>query len=131
MDAKNSSIALRLARVVKTWAEAFKSVITDRVLRGDALPPEGYTLQSRSGNREVVDVKKFRLAALQFVTEAELELATRFTIGDVENVIKERAPRGQKKAEVDRFKTALEASNSVKPGQPYSFLRVSSTSTTD
>lgn len=131
MDAKNSSIALRLARVVKTWAEAFKSVITDRVLRGDALPPEGYTLQSRSGNREVVDVKKFRLAALQFVTEAELERATRFTIGDVEEVIKERAPRGQKKAEVDRFKTALEVSNSVKPGQPYSFLRVSSTSTTD
>lgn len=124
LDPKNSSLALRLARVVKTWAEAFKHLTTERVLRGDAPLPEGYVLQHRTGNREVVDVKGFRNAALHFVTEDELTKATRFAIGDVEEIIKDRAPRGQKKAEVDRFKDLLVESKCVQPGDPYSFLRI-------
>jgi len=122
LDPVNSSVGMKLAQVVKVWAEAFRRQTTDRVLRKDAPPPEGYKVMVKTGKREVIDHQKFREIALQKVSEEALLKATRYTLGDVEEAVNDAAPRGQKTAAVKEFKALLEEHRAVAKGEPYSFL---------
>ncbi len=124
LDPKQAGLAMRLATVTKIWSEAFRAQTTDRVLRRAADMPEGYKIESKQ-ERSVVDSVKFKLCALQFMSESEYnELLDAPGFGKVEDVIKFKAPRGSKKASIDRFKDELEQSGAVEKSLPYSYLKV-------
>lgn len=125
-DPKQTSLALRLAQVLAIWSAAFKTQVTDRILRREADVPEGYTLQSRS-NAEVADPEKMRQVALRYITEAELLQISEFSRTAAGKIISEKAPRGQKTAMVTEFRQALLDSGALVEGIPYTFLRVAST----
>lgn len=119
---KDTQLGLRLAGVLETWAKAFKGTITDRVLRGDAQIPSGFALQTRTP-REIVDPKKYKIVSLRFLTEEEYSSTLRASFGAVEDLISEKAPRGQKANTVEDFAKALVDEGAVEMGQSYTFLR--------
>jgi hypothetical protein len=119
----DTTLGLRLAQVMEVWARAFKGQTTDRILRGAAAVPTGYTLQSRSG-RDVVNVDTFFRIALKYVSADEytsLSEPPGFT--KLKKVIKDRAPRGQKEGAVKEFAEDLIESGAVVRTAPYTFLR--------
>lgn len=118
----DTNLGMRLAAVVKVWAEAFRRQVTDRVLARRADMPDGFRLETRS-EREVVDMAKLKAVVLQHLTPEEFETTLSTTFGAMEEIISEKAPRGSKKSALQAFKAALEASGAVKRGLPYSFLK--------
>ncbi len=121
-DAKNTSLAMRLAFVVKNWAEAFRTQVTDRVLAMRADLPEGFKIESRAG-REIVDMAKLKEIALTHLTEPEYETTLSTTFGALEEFVSDKAPRGSKKKALEDFKAQLEAAGAVKRGEAYHFLK--------
>lgn len=122
MDSKQTALGLRLAAVLKIWCDAFRRQVTDRVLRGDAELPAGQKIQEMA-KRELIDSKKFKAIALRYLTEAEYESTLESSFGAVEDLISEKAPRGQKKNTVAEFRQGLLDSGAVKMGDSFSFLR--------
>ena len=122
LDARDTSLGMRLAQVVAVWAEAFRRQITNRVLERRADIPEGFKLESRS-ERQVVDAAKLKEIAMRYLTEAEYATTLSTTFGGLEDLISEKAPRGSKKAALVEFKTALEEAGATVKGQPYTFLK--------
>lgn len=120
---ENSGKAMQLATVVKIWADAYRTQMSDRVLRKACEPPPGYTLSTRA-NRVVKDEAKAKEVSLRYVTEAEFQSVSPFpTFGKLEEIVKDKAPRGQKTIKLDEFKAALEAEGAVGKEAPYAFLR--------
>jgi len=119
---RDTLLGLQLASVVSVWAKAFKTQVTDRIIRGEADIPPGHTLQTRS-ERAIADVVRFREVALRHVTEQQLQDASTVGFGKIEDSIKEKAPRGAKKAAVESFNTELLDSGAVVREQPYTFLK--------
>jgi len=128
---RDTELGLRLANVMAIWSEAFRRQTTDRILRGDADIPAGHRIESRS-NREIVDETKFKEVSLKFVTPAEYDsLLDPPGFGVIEELIKNKAPRMQKKAALESFKTTLEESGAVVKGRPYCFLKAVADTTTE
>lgn len=121
-SAEDTNLGLRLAAVLEVWAGSFKRIVADRVIRRDAEAPDGYAIQSRTP-REIVDTAKYREVALKYLTEAEYAGTLKASFGKVEELISEKAPRGQKASEVQRFGTEVEECGAVVKGQGYAFLR--------
>lgn len=121
-SSRDTVLGLQLAQVLAVWAKAFKTQVTDRVIRGEADLPADHVLQQRS-DREVVSEEAYRTIALKYVTQKEYENACSVTFGKVESAIKEKAPRGQKTAAIETFNAELTASGAVKQGAGYTFLR--------
>jgi hypothetical protein len=113
---------LRLAGVLKIWSEAFRRQASDRIIRGDAPLPPGQRIQEMQ-KRIVVDDDKLRGVALRFLTSEEYSSTLSPTFGDLEDLISEKAPRGQKEATVKEFQQALFDAGAVKLGDKFSFLR--------
>jgi hypothetical protein len=123
LDRHSTSLAMRLSQVLKVWADAFRAQTTDRVLRQACDMPDGFTLESRS-EREVINADEYRKVALQYLTEDEYKSCLQApTFGSIEDLIKEKSPRGQKKAALEQFKQSLEAAGAVKRSDPYCFLK--------
>lgn len=126
LDPTQTTLAIRLAQVVKTWAESFRATVTNRVTANLAEPPPGYKLQEKR-DREIVNREKFREVALKFITQAELDAAVKYSFTPIEDKIKENAPRGLKTAEVERFQKECLERGAVAKGEPYWYLRAVST----
>lgn len=124
LNSRDASLGLRLASVVKIWAESFRAQVTNRVLDGRADVPEGYTVENKRGEREIIDMGKLKATALQYLTEEEYATTLSTTFGALEKLINEKAPRGQKKAALQDFKTKLEEVGATAKGEPYSYLKV-------
>lgn len=122
LSKESTTLAIRLSQVLATWAKAFRAVLTDRVIRRDALPPDGFTLTSRS-EREIVDSAKYKAIALDYLTESEYSALLDISLTAVEKEISKKAERGQKTATVDEFKKKLEDSGAIKHGDAYAFLK--------
>jgi len=123
LDPHNTSLAMRLSQVLAIWAAAFRAQVTDRVLRREADLPEGFIVQSKS-NREVASPAEFKKIALQYLTQAEYDaIAPVPGFGVVEDLVKEKSPRGSKKAAIETFQKQLIDSGAVTQGESYSFLR--------
>lgn len=112
---------LHLAGILDVWCKAIRRQETDLTLRSGRVP-EGYAVSSRS-NREIVDAKAFKAVALQQLTPDEYDSTLEPEFGKVENLVKEKAPRGLKKAALEALDKAWRDAGAVKDGQPYSFLR--------
>lgn len=120
----DGELGMRLSGVMAVWSKAYRTRTTDRVIRGDAKCPEGHVITQRA-DREVVDPKKVREIALQYMTKEEFEalLPQEPPFGPMEELISDKAPRGSKKAKVEEFQKQLMDSGAVKKGDPYTFLR--------
>ena len=121
-DPNDTTLGLRLAQLLGVWAGAYKKCIQERVIRGEAKEPEGYGLESRTP-REIVDESKYKAVALRSMTEAEYATTLKPSLGKVEKIISDKAPRGQKKAEVEKFDQDIRAAGAVVDGDGYTFLR--------
>jgi hypothetical protein len=125
-DPHTTSQALRLAALVKSWAEAYKSRLHDRILRGEADIPLGYHVEERRGHREVTDPQLFRQIALRHGISEEKynSLCGVPGFGDLEAVINEQTKKG-KKAAITAFGKDLEDLHAVTRGDSFSYLKVS------
>lgn len=121
-DPKNSAIGKRLAQIVKVWADAFSRQLADRILRGEAPLPEGFRIETRA-NRVIVDKEKFKEITLKHMTEAEYLATFDPSFGPIEEVIKEKSPRGMKKSTVESYQKELIDTGAVARDLPYSFLK--------
>ena len=119
---KDTSTAMRLAMVVSTWAKAFKTCITNRVINGDAEIPEGFKLVSQA-KRELVDMATYRKHAIKIIGAKAFEETLQTTFGAVEELVAEKAPRGMKKKIVLAFQKETEESGCVKRDLPITFLK--------
>jgi hypothetical protein len=124
---ENTSAALNVAAVMAIWAQAYRSQVTDRVIRRAAPVPPGFILASRSV-RTVVNPKMARDISLGYLTEEEFQSISPFPgFGVLEKLIADKSPRGAKTATMESFKADLNGSGAVVTGQPYAFLRAVST----
>lgn len=121
-DPKTSQRGWQLASVVEVWAKAFRQAITNRVLRRESEPPEGYKLVSRS-KREIVDAAKYRESALKRLTPEEYDATLKPSLTAVEDLISAKAPRGSKTAAVKEFSEELDTTGATTLGEPAVFLK--------
>lgn len=122
MEKTETTLALRLAQVVKVWADAFRSQVTDRAIRGDAPVPEGFYIQTQS-RRKISNKEKFKEVALRYLTEKEYLDSLDIAFGSVEGIISKNSPRGNKKTTVEQFQHDLAAAGATEKGDSFSFLR--------
>lgn len=122
-DPKNSTMGMRLASLVTAWAAAFKNLTTDRVLRGAAPVPDGFLIAQGTGKRKIVDNTKFKMTALQYISEDIYNASTEPQLGKIEKAIKDGAPRGQKDTTVEQFKGALIEAGAVEKGRTFPYLK--------
>ena len=122
-----AALGLRLAAVLKIWAEAFRRQITDKILRREMEIPEGQKIQTMSGKRKIADMAKVKEVALRYLTSQEYESTLEATFGSLETIIQDHAPRGSKKSTVEAFQKELEDSGAVVRGEEFSFLRAVAT----
>lgn len=127
----NSAAGMRLASLVTTWAQAFKSLTTDRVLRGAAPVPDGYEIVLGTGKRKIIDSQKFKEASLRFISEETYNASTEPQLGKIEKAVKDSAPRGQKDSTLDQFKNSLLESGAVEKGHSYPYLKAKSSDDED
>jgi hypothetical protein len=123
-NGRDGEFGMRLSGVLAVWAKAYRTRTTDRVIRGDAACPDGHVIQQRA-DREVVDPKMVRKIALKYLSKDEYEslLPQEPPFGPMEEMISDKAVRGNKKATVEEFQKQLLDSGAVKKGDPYTFLR--------
>lgn len=123
-NGRDGELGMRLSGVLAVWAKAYRTRTTDRVIRGDAACPDGHVIQQRA-DREIVDPKLVRKIALKYMSKDEYEalLPQEPPFGPMEELISEKAVRGNKKATVEEFQKQLLDSGAVKKGDPYTFLR--------
>lgn len=121
-DEKDTAIGLKLAELAILWGGAFKGVITNRVLTRMMEPPAGYTIASRTP-RKIKDATKYREIALRYLTDVEYATTLKASFGAVEEIISDKAPRGQKKISVEKFGVEIEECGAAEKGEGYSFLQ--------
>jgi hypothetical protein len=119
---ENTGLALRLAQVVKVWADAFRAQVTNRVLEGRSDLPEGFGIQTAQ-KRVLVSKEKFKEVALKYLTEQEYIDSMEVLFGAVEDKVKDKASRGAKTAAVNTFKQELDAAGATMKGDPFSYLK--------
>jgi hypothetical protein len=121
-DPAQMKLGLMLAQVCAVWSTAYKNVIANRVITGACPAPEGYIIASRTP-REIVDVEKYRVAALKYLTPEEFASTLKAAFGPVEKLIASKTARGQKEAAVKQFGEEAEAAGAVKDKDGYVFLQ--------
>lgn len=107
-DPKDVAKGLRIAQIVKTWAEGYRSMRTQQILEGTAEMPPGFVFALWKGRRKIVDEDAFRESAKQFLTDDEYVSSMKPGLTAVENIISEKAPRGQKTSTVREFKDCVQ-----------------------
>lgn len=124
-DPKNAGIGMRLASVVKGWAESYKSFMGNKAVDEADFIPEGYILvtASRRGVTSVAGVRE--VAKKHGLTDEEVDATTDVALGKLEKLIMAKTPRGSKTSAKDEFSHELEEAGYVEEGIPYSFLKLS------
>lgn len=123
-DPKQTGEGLRVASIVKAWAQAYSTQASAKALdEDDGFTPEGYILV-RSQDREIKDPKKLREVCKEYLTDEEIDSASKFFITPLEALIRTRAPRGSKDATAEEFSEKLLAAGAIEYGPPKAFLRM-------
>jgi hypothetical protein len=126
-DPKDVDMGIRLADVVKVWAEAFRRQATEKTIENMDFVPEGYTLVTMQ-KRKLIDARKFADMAKSFIPVTmwgEIEALFDIPLGPVEDLISAAAPRGSKEKTVEEFGVKLVEAGIVELGNPFAFLRQS------
>lgn len=125
-DERDSSFGIKLAQVVKAWAEAYRAEATRKALTDPNFTPAGYTLVPME-RRKIKSAKKLGALALTFIKPEyadKLEDLYDIPITKVEKLIELSTPRGEKKKAVETFGEALLKAGIAEPGKPYGVLRM-------
>jgi hypothetical protein len=126
-DPKDVDMGIRLADVVKVWAEAFRRQATEKTIENMDFVPEGYTLVTMQ-KRKILHSRNFAKIAKDFLPEPmwkEVDNLFDIPITPVEDLISASAPRGSKEACVEAFGAKLIEAGVVELGNPFAFLRQS------
>lgn len=117
------SAILKLADLMKLWAEAVRKEANAEALRSEVLP-EGYRLVT-SSQPSIKDAGAvLKLAAEMGVAESVRNDATSVTLGPLEEGIEAVTPRGQKSKKSKEFRDKLAETGAVVQGKPFSFLQM-------
>lgn len=127
-DPAQITLGLKLAQVLKAFAEAYRSGATAKTIDDQKFIPEDYDLVQMS-KRTVADARKLGEFAKQYLTDPklveEVEKLYDIPIGKLEKLIQLGAPRGQKEATSEKFGEEAVKAGLIKEGQPFAFLRQS------
>jgi len=121
-SAADTTLGLRLAQVVKVWADGYRRLATNRIVEGTVPIPEGFMLVSQT-RRAIIDDVAFEKVALQYLTQDEYNDTKKILFGAVEKAIMLKAERGHKKASVEKFAEHLASAGATDESQPYTFLK--------
>ena len=122
LNSRDTLTGLQLAQIAGTWAKAYRTQATDRIIRGDADLPPGHRLEQKS-NREIVNMALFKQIAKEYLTPEQLDAISEVGFGKIETIIKDAAPRNHKKEAVEAFGQKLLDSGAVVRGQPFTYLK--------
>lgn len=124
-DPTQVALGLKLAAIIKVWADAYRAQATAKTVEDPNFVPAGYKLVSMA-KRKVVHAKKLGDLAKESLPPEDhekVEALYDLPIGKVEKLISIAAPRGSKESSVADFGLAALAIGAVEEGQPYAFLR--------
>ncbi len=122
-DPKEVSQGLQVASLVESWAKAYKTQANNKTLEDPNFTPEGYQLV-KFCKREIVSLPLLRKEARKFLTEDEIDGATKISLTPLESAIAAKAPRGSKDAAKAIFGDALKAAGAVQDGPEIAFLKM-------
>lgn len=126
-DPKDVDAGIRLADVLKVWAEAFRRQATEKTIENSDFVPSGYILVTTQ-KRKLLDARRFADMAKTFLPDGvreEVEKLFDIPIGPVEDLISAAAPRGSKEKTVEEFGQRVKDAGIIELGNPFAFLRQS------
>jgi hypothetical protein len=124
LDPKQTSIGLKLAQIVGTWAKAYRTRVTAKAIDSDVVP-EGYMLVP-SQRTVIKDPKAVGELAKTFLPPEDAEKVEALydiNLTPLDDLISIRAPRLKKEATVEKFREELLKSGATELGAPFAFLR--------
>jgi hypothetical protein len=125
-DPVQVSAGMKLAQVVKLWAESFRKNATQKALNDEEFIPDGYVLVPQQ-RLSIKSAKKVGEIAKRFVPPEhaeKIEALYDITLTPLDKLIELVAPRGQKEKSSDAFRAALVAEGAAEMGNPFSVLRM-------
>lgn len=124
MDAENTTLALELAKVMKIWGSDVEARVMDRVLRQEAVLPDGFIIALGTSKRKIVKSDIFKTVALKYLTKEEYDSILDVpTFGKLEELITAKAPRGEKSNVLQKFDQELLDTGAVVAGSEYPYLK--------
>ena len=127
MDPAQVGHGIKLAQIVKTWAESFRAQATQKTIEDMEFVPDGYKLVQCDGRTKIEDVSGVEDIAKLFLPEEHHHLIAKLRdipLGKLDELIQTVTPRGQKEARVQEFRDALAEKGATTRGNPYAILRM-------
>jgi hypothetical protein len=121
-DGYKINLAVKLAKVLEPWADAVKQRARDWCAEGYQL--DDFKMCPVSGSRSITDASVAYLIAQKYgVTLEEFLSCTSVTLGELENFVAAKAPKGVKGKRKDEFADELADANALTIGAPKFQLR--------
>jgi hypothetical protein len=112
--------AVALAPVLEKWASGVKKAAVDMAMSGVKIP--GYELKERKGRREITDAAIAFSIVRSRITAEEFASACKVSVGDLEDLVAAKAPRGGKTTVKQELNDLLAGAGALKEGEPVRFL---------
>lgn len=125
-DPTQVGYGIKLAQIVKTWAEAYRTQATAKTIENPDFIPEGYKLIPCDGKTVVKDVAGVEAVAREFIPPEQHHLIEKLRdipLGKLDDLIKTLSARGTKEARVQEFRDKMFEAGVTQRGSPYAILR--------
>lgn len=125
-DPEQVGFGIKLAQIVKTWAESYRAQATQKTIEDPNFIPDGYVLVPCDGKTTVKDIAGVEAVARQFVPPEHhhmIEALRDIPLGKLDTLIKMMSARGSKELKVQEFRDALFERGATERGNPYAILR--------
>jgi len=125
-DPRQVAAGMKLATVVKLWAESFRKNATQKALTDEEFIPEGYVLvpQQRLNIKRAKQVGEIAKRFVPPEHAEKIEALYEITLTPLDRLIELVAPRGQKEKSSDAFRQALVEEGAAEMGPSFSVLRM-------
>jgi superfamily II DNA or RNA helicase len=120
-DPSTMSKALALAPVLEKWASGVKKAGVEMAMAG--VPVPGFELKERKGRREITDAAIAYSIVRPRVSAEEFASVCKVSVGDLEDLIGSKAPRGSKALVKQELTELLGGAGALKEGDPVRFLQ--------
>lgn len=119
-DPSTMAKAIALAPVLEKWASGVKKAAVDMAMAGVAIP--GFELKERKGRREITDAAIAYSIVRSRVSAEEFASACKVSVGDLEDLVAAKAPRGSKTTVKQELNELLAGAGALREGDPVRFL---------
>lgn len=114
--------AYAAARVMEKWAASVKKHATEMAMNGIELP--GWEIRERAGNRSITNpVIAYPILLEAGLEPIEIASASSISLGAVEKLVNDKAPRGKKAKIVAELNAKLAANEAVTAGEGIKYLK--------